>query len=113
MYAGVQECEEYTLKHVHLEGLDNNPVTGERYGASIPMEKAMDLRGDCLVAVEMNGESIPRDHGYPVRAVVPGGRVLLIVCYYWWSCNNCLEGIMSLSPIRCGGCSQCEVVDSY
>ena len=90
MYAGVQESEEYTLKHIHLEGLDDNPVTGERYGASIPMEKAMDLRGDCLVAMEMNGESIPRDHGYPVRAVVPGREVhLIVVCY-------CYEEVMIL-----------------
>jgi hypothetical protein len=28
--------------------------------------------GDVLLAYEMNGEDIPLDHGYPVRAVVPG-----------------------------------------
>ena len=27
---------------------------------------------DVLLALEMNGEPLPRDHGYPVRAVVPG-----------------------------------------
>lgn len=32
----------------------------------------MDPRGDVLLAFEMNGEPIPRDHGFPVRAVVPG-----------------------------------------
>ena len=72
MYAGMKESEDYFLKHIHLEGLDNDSLTGERYGASIPIEKAMDPRGDCLLALEMNGEPIPRDHGYPVRAVVPG-----------------------------------------
>ncbi|GJQ88132.1 hypothetical protein Trydic_g13138 [Trypoxylus dichotomus] len=57
--------------HVHFEGLDadtaNNPYT-----ASIPFYKALDKRGDVLLAYEMNGKPIPRDHGFPVRAVVPG-----------------------------------------
>lgn len=70
VYAGVEKAEH--LQHVHLEGLDTNPLTGEHYGASIPIEKALDARGDCLLALEMNGEELPRDHGYPVRAVVPG-----------------------------------------
>ena len=25
-----------------------------------------------LLAYEMNGEVLPRDHGYPIRVVVPG-----------------------------------------
>ena len=69
LYAGVKEED---IKHVHFEGLDNNPLTGERYGGSVPALKAMGKSGDCLLAYEMNGEEIPLDHGYPVRAVVPG-----------------------------------------
>lgn len=74
LHAGLKEAEEEydIVKHVHLEGLDNNHLTGERYGASIPIEKAMDVRGDCILAFQMNGEEIPRDHGYPLRAIVPG-----------------------------------------
>jgi sulfite oxidase len=72
LYAGLKDREEYDIQHVHLEGLDNNHLTGERYGASVPVEKAMDIRGDCILAFEMNGEAIPRDHGYPLRAVIPG-----------------------------------------
>ena len=72
LHAGLKDGEEYEIQHVHLEGLDNNHLTGERYGASIPIEKAMDIRGDCILAFEMNGEEIPRDHGYPLRAVIPG-----------------------------------------
>ena len=43
------------------------------YDASIPIEKALDPRADVLLAYEMNGETLPREHGYPVRVVVPGG----------------------------------------
>ncbi|MEW6682836.1 MAG: molybdopterin-dependent oxidoreductase [Nitrospirota bacterium] len=40
------------------------------YHDSITFERA--LRGDVLLAHSMNGVSLPRDHGYPLRAVVPG-----------------------------------------
>ena len=69
LHAGIKEDE---IEHVHLEGLDSNPLTGERYGGSIPASKAMSPTGDCLLAYEMNGVDIPPDHGYPVRAIVPG-----------------------------------------
>jgi sulfite oxidase len=42
------------------------------YGASVPIEKAMDQKGDVILAYEMNGEPLPKDHGYPVRVVAPG-----------------------------------------
>ncbi|CAB3410273.1 unnamed protein product [Caenorhabditis bovis] len=57
------------LKHVHFEGADVDP-TGTPYGASIPFEKA--IRDEVIVAYKMNGEDIPRDHGAPLRVVVPG-----------------------------------------
>ncbi|KAJ5493513.1 Sulfite oxidase [Penicillium diatomitis] len=44
----------------------------EAYGASIPIRKAIDPWGDVLLAFSMNGAELPRDHGYPVRVVVPG-----------------------------------------
>lgn len=69
LYAGLKEGD---FEHIHFEGLDKNPLTGECYGASIPIEKAMDPLGDCLLAFTMNGVELPRDHGYPVRAIVPG-----------------------------------------
>jgi sulfite oxidase len=47
-------------------------VGAEAYGASIPIDKACDKNGDVLLAHTMNGEPIPRDHGYPIRALVPG-----------------------------------------
>lgn len=58
-------------RHVQFEGLDTDPASMP-YGASIPIEKALDPHGDVILAYEMNGEPIPRDHGYPVRVIVPG-----------------------------------------
>ena len=59
------------LFFIQFEGLDTGP-TNNPYGSSITIEKAMDPRGDVILAYEMNGEPIPRDHGFPIRAVVPG-----------------------------------------
>ena len=54
---------------VQLVGLDiDSPEGGFR--RPIPVSKAMDE--DTLIAYQMNGEPLPRDHGYPVRALVPG-----------------------------------------
>ncbi|KAL9093696.1 MAG: hypothetical protein Q9159_000225 [Coniocarpon cinnabarinum] len=53
------------VKHAQFSG-------SEAYGASIPIEKAVDKRGDVLLAYEMNGKELPQDHGYPLRVIVPG-----------------------------------------
>lgn len=45
---------------------------GQRYAASVPIQKALSENGDCLLAYEMNGDPIPREHGFPVRAIIPG-----------------------------------------
>lgn len=47
-------------------------MTASPYAASIPLYKAMDPRGDVILAYEMNGQPLTRDHGFPVRAIVPG-----------------------------------------
>lgn len=58
-----------------LEGADRGtprekPVPpGEiSYARSLPLHNATDV----LLAFRMNGEDLPPDHGYPVRAIVPG-----------------------------------------
>jgi DMSO/TMAO reductase YedYZ molybdopterin-dependent catalytic subunit len=56
---------------VGLTGYDTDEV-GNQYCCSFSFEKAIDPYGDVIVAYEMNGEPIPRSHGFPVRAVVPG-----------------------------------------
>ena len=70
-YTGLKEDDCQGVKHVQFEGLDKD-VSGSCYGASIPMQTAMNPSGDVLLAYKMNGEDLPLDHGYPLRAVIPG-----------------------------------------
>ncbi|MFC4667025.1 sulfite dehydrogenase [Seohaeicola nanhaiensis] len=51
-------------KWIYVEGAD-----ASSNGRSIPMDKALD---DVLVAFKANGEALRKEHGYPVRLVVPG-----------------------------------------
>jgi DMSO/TMAO reductase YedYZ molybdopterin-dependent catalytic subunit len=71
--AGLEEdaCE------VVLEGADRGTPTEEpippgpiSYVRSVPREKA--VQPEVLIAYQMNGRDLSRDHGYPVRAIVPG-----------------------------------------
>ena len=71
--AGLEEdaCE------VVFEGADRGTPTEQpvppgpiSYARSLPRDKAM--QRDVLIAYQMNGRDLPLDHGYPVRAVVPG-----------------------------------------
>ncbi|XP_063690651.1 sulfite oxidase-like [Bolinopsis microptera] len=70
-HLGWDEEKYPAVKHVWADGLDYGP-DGTSYGASILIEKAMDPRQDVILALKMNGEELPRDHGYPVRLVAPG-----------------------------------------
>src|SRR5213596_38831 len=63
-------------RHVVLEGADGgmleDPMSppGElKFARSIPLAKA---RADVLLAYKMNGRELPPEHGFPVRAIVPG-----------------------------------------
>jgi len=71
--AGIEEdaCE------IVLEGADRGTPAEEpappgpiAYARSLPRRKA--LKRDVLLAYQMNGRDLTMDHGYPVRAVVPG-----------------------------------------
>jgi len=68
--AGV-DPEDKSIKHVHFEGADKGP-SGAPYGASIPINRIFQKNLPILVAYEMNGEPLPRDHGFPLRIVAPG-----------------------------------------
>jgi DMSO/TMAO reductase YedYZ molybdopterin-dependent catalytic subunit len=53
------------LLNVLVEGLDAVKV-------SRPMSLAKAMEEDTLLAYAMNGAAIPADHGFPLRAIVPG-----------------------------------------
>ncbi|KAG0516955.1 hypothetical protein BDA96_09G046100 [Sorghum bicolor] len=60
-------------KHVEFISVDQCPEEkGGPYRASIPLGQATNPAADVLLAYEMNGEVLKRDHGYPLRAIVPG-----------------------------------------
>lgn len=59
-----------------LTAIGGDPSEDEDvFARSIPLSKALD---DCILAYAMNGQPLPREHGYPVRMIVPG----------WYGVNN-------------------------
>ncbi|MDQ2050112.1 sulfite oxidase [Natronolimnohabitans sp. A-GB9] len=68
---GVDAADDRWLTVVGGDQSDGDDV----FARSIPLEKALD---DCILALEMNGQRLPREHGYPVRLIVPG----------WYGVNN-------------------------
>ncbi len=78
---GAVGCASWTgtpLKHaLEQAGVKSNAVDVNLIGKDaggfqrpMPIEKAMDA--DTLLAYAMNGETLPPDHGFPVRGLVPG-----------------------------------------
>ncbi|KAE9454236.1 hypothetical protein C3L33_13861, partial [Rhododendron williamsianum] len=60
-------------KHVEFVSVDMcKEEHGGPYKASIPLIHATNSEADVLLAYEMNGKPLNRDHGYPLRVIVPG-----------------------------------------
>ena len=62
-------------REIILEGVDRGKLEDPKsprgeinFARSIPLEKARDV----LLAYKMNGEELPVENGFPVRAIVPG-----------------------------------------
>ncbi|HTW32404.1 MAG TPA: sulfite oxidase [Candidatus Sulfotelmatobacter sp.] len=59
-----------TGKFVMFRGLDEVPGKVPPFIRSIPIAKVLD--GDTLIATHMNGAPLPKHHGFPARALMPG-----------------------------------------
>jgi sulfane dehydrogenase subunit SoxC len=68
--------EEAGILHGAVEvlftGIDEGIEEGitQHYERSLPIDEA--LRPDVLLSYEMNGQPLPRRHGFPLRLIVPG-----------------------------------------
>jgi DMSO/TMAO reductase YedYZ molybdopterin-dependent catalytic subunit len=59
-----------SARYVWLDGADTGIGRAPDFIRSVPITKAIDP--DTLLAYEMNGESLPVAHGFPLRAIVSG-----------------------------------------
>ena len=96
---------------VLLIGLDTEAPEGG-FRRVIPVEKA--LHPDTLLAYTLNGTALPRDHGFPLRALVPGwvgstsvkwlGRIV-VSAERLWTRNNTTSYVLigdDYPPEGCG-----------
>jgi sulfane dehydrogenase subunit SoxC len=68
---------------VLFTGLDRGIEGGaeQAFQRALPLEEA--LRGEVLLAYEMNGAPLPPQHGFPLRLVVPGWYGMTNVKWLW------------------------------
>ena len=59
-------------RFVEFVGLDSVERHGQRFGFGGSIDLAKALSPDVLLATELNGGPLPPDHGFPLRALVPG-----------------------------------------
>ena len=76
-----------TAKEVLFNGADVALGTMPDFQRSIPVTKALD--SSTLLAYEMNGETLPVKHGFPLRVVVPG-----------WAGDSWMKWVTSISVLN-------------
>ncbi|RLN32435.1 hypothetical protein BBJ28_00002272 [Nothophytophthora sp. Chile5] len=59
------------IQQIRFEALDTD-AQGRAFGSSIPATTALNAENGVLLAFEMDGAPIPREHGFPLRVIVPG-----------------------------------------
>ncbi|GMF48614.1 unnamed protein product [Phytophthora fragariaefolia] len=59
------------IKQIRFEALDTD-AEGGAFGTSISAATALDREVGVILAYEMNSAPIPKEHGFPLRVVVPG-----------------------------------------
>jgi DMSO/TMAO reductase YedYZ molybdopterin-dependent catalytic subunit len=66
-----RRADEVVLQGEDTGAINDDPKTpgAIHYDRSIPIQKARD---DTFLAYAMNGHDLPQEHGFPLRAVVPG-----------------------------------------
>ncbi|KAL0377292.1 UNVERIFIED_CONTAM: Sulfite oxidase [Sesamum radiatum] len=103
---GIPKCSHATPsggKHVEFVSIDKcKEENGGPYKASIPLSQATNPEADVLLAYEMNGETLNRDHGYPLRVIVPG--VIGARSVKWLDSINIIE-----EECQCAICSLDDV----
>lgn len=97
--AGLKEGLPQDRFNVLIEGMDEG-----KFNRPTTLEKAMDEH--TILAYSMNGEPLPPDHGFPVRAVLPGwvgssnvkwvGRI--VVQEEAWEVKNVTTSYVRLGP---------------
>jgi DMSO/TMAO reductase YedYZ molybdopterin-dependent catalytic subunit len=68
--AGLKPAATTIAFHGADSGEGESVPPGTHFARAIPLEKAMEP--STLLAYEMNGEPLPAEHGFPLRALVPG-----------------------------------------
>jgi DMSO/TMAO reductase YedYZ molybdopterin-dependent catalytic subunit len=68
--AGLKAAATTIVFHGADSGEGENVPPGTHFARAIPLEKAMEPA--TLLAYEMNGEPLLAEHGFPLRALVPG-----------------------------------------
>jgi sulfite oxidase len=76
-----------TAEEVLFNGADVALGTMPDFQRSIPVTKALD--SSTLLAYEMNGETLPVKHGFPLRVVVPG-----------WAGDSWMKWVTSISVLN-------------